>query len=74
MLMYSSTETSSLSGGVLGGFTIDRAVAGRRDRLRLVRDDLADVRIACSDLALDGIRRFNVGTFCMLSQVELGKF
>ena len=49
-------------------------VAGRSDRLKLVREDLAEVSPPNSDLALDGIRRFNVGTFCMLFNLELGKF
>ena len=72
--MYSSTEGSLRSGGVLGGLITERAVTGRRHRLKLVREDLSDVMAPVSDLAVDGMRKFNIGTFCMLSHVELGKF
>ena len=46
----------------------DRAVAGRSVKLRLVLEDRADVSAAWSDLAVAGMRRFNVGTFCMPSK------
>jgi hypothetical protein len=70
MLIYSSTEGSRLYGGVRGAaLTEDRFVAGRSDKLRLVLDDLDDVNPACSDLALDGTRKLNVGTFCMIQRL-----